>query len=145
MNRGSIIVGCRKGIPEMMENVLYYGMKERLASFKSDDLRVLELRQVAGVPGFTGRPLDYAWPDDVYSLTHVALPFPLDDQIYGLEMAEADSGYPRLGQVHLLGESGALILPPALLQRLRSNPFYGYITARLEGVVNPAPGEANAD
>jgi allantoin racemase len=41
----SIIVGRRKWIPEMMENVIRYGMKERLASFKSVDLGVLEFHQ----------------------------------------------------------------------------------------------------
>ncbi len=100
-----------------------------------NDHRVLELRQAAGVPGFVGRTLPYAWPDDVYSLSHVALPFPLDDEVYGLESGGADSGYPHLGRVQMLGESGALILPPALLQRLRSNPFYGYIEERLDDVI----------
>lgn len=38
----SIIVGRRKWIPEMMENVLRYGMKERLASFKPIDMGVLD-------------------------------------------------------------------------------------------------------
>jgi len=41
----SIIVGRRKWIPEMMENVVRYGMKERLASFKSVDLGVIEFHQ----------------------------------------------------------------------------------------------------
>jgi allantoin racemase len=41
----SIIVGRRKWIPEMMENVVHYGMKDRLASFKSVDLGVLEFHQ----------------------------------------------------------------------------------------------------
>ncbi len=41
----SVIVGRRKWIPEMMENVVHYGMKERLASFKSVDLGVLEFHQ----------------------------------------------------------------------------------------------------
>ncbi len=41
----SVIVGRRKWIPEMMENVVSYGMKERLASFKSVDLGVLEFHQ----------------------------------------------------------------------------------------------------
>jgi len=41
----SIIVGRRKWIPEMMENVVRYGMRERLASFKSVDLGVLEFHQ----------------------------------------------------------------------------------------------------
>ena len=41
----SIIVGRRKWIPQMRENVVRYGMKERLASFKSVDLGVLEFHQ----------------------------------------------------------------------------------------------------
>jgi len=41
----SVIVGRRKWIPEMKENVIKYGMKERLASFKSVELGVLEFHQ----------------------------------------------------------------------------------------------------
>jgi allantoin racemase len=41
----SVIVGRRKWIPEMMENVIRYGMKEKLASFKSVDLGVLEFHE----------------------------------------------------------------------------------------------------
>ncbi|MCL7453486.1 MAG: aspartate/glutamate racemase family protein [Anaerolineae bacterium] len=41
----SIIVGRRKWIPEMMENVVRYGMKDRLASFKSVELGVLDFHR----------------------------------------------------------------------------------------------------
>lgn len=41
----SVIVGRRKWVPEMRENVIRYGMGERLASFKSVDLGVLEFHQ----------------------------------------------------------------------------------------------------
>lgn len=41
----SVVVGRRKWIPEMKENVLRYGMGERLASFKSVELGVLEFHQ----------------------------------------------------------------------------------------------------
>jgi len=64
-------------------------------------------------------------------LSHVALPFPLDDEVYGLEPSELRSDFPHLGRVKLLGEEGALILPPGLLQRLRSNPFYGYLESKI--------------
>jgi len=101
-----------------------------------NDAGVVELRQAAGIPGFIDRNLGYSWPEDVYSLTHVALPFPLDDEVYGLESVKADTRYPHLGRVQILGESGALILPPALLQRLRSNPFYGYIEERIKTVID---------
>ena len=106
-----------------------------LTNRSGKDTRVLELRQVAGIPGFVSRSLPYSWPEDVYSLTHVALPFPLDDEVYGLEPAAVDSGYPHLGRVQILGEFGTLILPPALLQRLRSNPFYPYIETRIKSTI----------
>jgi allantoin racemase len=41
----SVIVGRRKWIPEMRENVVRYGMGDRLASFQSVDLGVLEFHQ----------------------------------------------------------------------------------------------------
>ncbi len=104
-----------------------------------NDHGVLELRQSAGAPGFADRPLNYAWPNGVYSLSHVALPFSLEDVVYGLESVDTIPAYPKIGQVHILGENGALILPPALLQRLRSNPFYGYIEERIKGLVNETP------
>lgn len=44
----SIIVGRRKWIPQMMENVVSYGMKDRLASFKSVDLGVLDFHRDEG-------------------------------------------------------------------------------------------------
>ena len=41
----SIIVGRRKWIPQMMSNVVRYGLKDRLASFKALDLGVLDFQQ----------------------------------------------------------------------------------------------------
>jgi alpha-beta hydrolase superfamily lysophospholipase len=104
----------------------------------ADERKVLELKQRSGVPGFTGQPLEYAWPDDVYSLSHVALPFPIDDPVYGLAPDEQGGAYPQIGKVFMVGEAGALILPATLSQRLRSNPFYGYMEDRLKAAVNKA-------
>lgn len=41
----SVIVGRRKCIPQMEENVVKYGLKDKLASFKSVDLGVLEFHE----------------------------------------------------------------------------------------------------
>ncbi|MGB9815165.1 MAG: aspartate/glutamate racemase family protein [Thermoplasmata archaeon] len=41
----SILVGRRKWIPQMEENVIKYGLKERLASFRSIDMGVLEFQK----------------------------------------------------------------------------------------------------
>ncbi|MEM3191439.1 MAG: aspartate/glutamate racemase family protein [Candidatus Micrarchaeaceae archaeon] len=41
----SIIVGRKKWIPQMEENVIKYGLKDRLASFKSIDMGVLDFQR----------------------------------------------------------------------------------------------------
>jgi alpha-beta hydrolase superfamily lysophospholipase len=93
-------------------------------------------------PGLTesrARPLPYAWPQGVYSLSHVALPFAPDDPIYGLQTA-AQGGLPSLGALALRGERGALAIPAGEQLRLKSNPFFGYVTQRiLEAVQAPTP------
>jgi len=125
----------------LMRRVMSEGSANYIATVvtnrSENDPWVAELSQAAGVPGFVSRNLPYAWPEDVYSLTHVALPFPLHDEVYGLEASGLDTTYPHFGRVQILGESGALILPPALLQRLRSNPFYGYIEQRIVSTIQP--------
>ena len=75
--------------------------------------------------------LPYRWPDDFYSLTHVALPFPPWDEVYGYAAAPSPDGFPALGQVRMVGESGALTLPASLFTRARSNPFFDYVMERV--------------
>jgi hypothetical protein len=79
----------------------------------------------------TRQPLAFVWPGEAYSLSHVALPFPLDDEIYGYLPETPRSGFPALGQAQMVGESGALTLPASLSARIRSNPFHDYIEGRI--------------
>jgi esterase/lipase len=72
-----------------------------------------------------------AWPRGVYSLSHVAVPFPPDDPIYGSEPA-GDGGFGiQIGAIEPRGERGLLAVPASALTRLRSNPFFPYIERRL--------------
>ena len=71
-----------------------------------------------------------SWPRDVYSLSHVALPFPSDDPVYGGEDAGPSPGI-DLGQLALRGERNILQLPAAEMLRLRYNPFYSYQQQRM--------------
>ena len=73
-----------------------------------------------------------SWPAEVYSLAHVALPFPEDDALYGGRPAGANPGL-RLGTLALRGERGVLHIPAADMLRLRWNPFYPYVEARALG------------
>lgn len=71
------------------------------------------------------QPVPYVWPDNVYSLSHVAVPFPMDDPLYGLHAKPYDDGLPSLGMLALRGEKGAFAMAPADQLRMRSNPFFG--------------------
>lgn len=73
--------------------------------------------------------LGMAWPSGVFSLSHVALPIPSDDPLYG-QRPPANNDVLFLGQMALQGERGTLMLPAEWLLRLRHNPFYAYLDAR---------------
>ena len=70
------------------------------------------------------------WPNDVYSLSHVALPFPPDDPVYGGEQAAPSAGI-DLGLLALRGEKSVLQVPASAMLRLRYNPFYSYMKQRM--------------
>ncbi len=77
----------------------------------------------------TSEPLGIAWPPGLISLSHVALPFPPDDPLYGRRAPENDEVL-FLGEMALRGERGLLRFPENWLMRLRYNPFYDYVERR---------------
>lgn len=86
------------------------------------------------------RPLGLAWPREVFSLSHVALPFPVSDGLYGLDPDPAEDFGARLGALAVAsrGERGVLALGADALLRLRSNPFFPYLAGRVaEGLPPP--------
>jgi alpha-beta hydrolase superfamily lysophospholipase len=78
----------------------------------------------------SSEPLDLAWPRGVISLSHVALPFPPDDPLYG-QRPPGNEDVLFLGQMAIQGERGLLKLPSDWLLRLRHNPFYDYLERRV--------------
>ena len=54
---------------------------------------VAEWRVTAGTTTVVTRPLGLAWPGDVFSLSHIAMPFRADDPVFGIGGA-ADAGWP---------------------------------------------------
>ncbi len=77
----------------------------------------------------TETDLELTWPRDVYSLSHIALPFPPDDPVYGGPDAAESPGV-QLGNLVLRGERGALLISGTEIMRLRWNPFYDYLEQR---------------
>jgi alpha-beta hydrolase superfamily lysophospholipase len=98
------------------------------------EARILE----AGQTQQKSEPLGLVYPPDIYSLSHVALPFPIDDGLYGTEPAPADDFGIRLGDIASRGERGTLIVGLDTLMRISSNPFFPYLSGRIEALLRPA-------
>jgi alpha-beta hydrolase superfamily lysophospholipase len=74
--------------------------------------------------------LHLEWPKGVISLSHVALPFSTHDPLYGaFPPRSKDDLY--LGQIGIRGERGLLGISSDWLLRLRYNPFYSVLEARM--------------
>ena len=86
----------------------------------------------AGSTRETVVPLAQAWPQDVYSLSHVAVPFPPDDDLYGREPGVKNRYGISLGTIALWGETSVLSVGKEALMRVTSNPFYGYMQERID-------------
>ena len=68
---------------------------------------------------------DLQWPRGFASLSHIAVPFPPDDPIYGTQEATADSGL-SIGSLSVRAEPNVLLLSASLFCRSRHNPFYKF-------------------
>jgi len=72
----------------------------------------------------------FTWPGDVYSLSHVALPIPPDDPLYGRN-PPSDDDVLYLGDIPMRGERNLHKLPVEWLLRMRYNPFYEVLETRV--------------
>ncbi len=104
-----------------------------------DSAAVVARSRAPGAADVTETPLEASWPDQVYSLAHVAIPFPPDDPIYGDGVgAHAASGR-TLGDLSLRGEKHVLVMSANDLMRLRYNPFLPYVIRRITETDLSAP------
>jgi alpha-beta hydrolase superfamily lysophospholipase len=86
----------------------------------------------AGTVTEQSRALGLSYPPGVYSLSHVALPFPISDSLYGMQPDPAENFGVNLGAVAPRGERGTLIISLDALLRMSSNPFFPYMIERIE-------------
>jgi alpha-beta hydrolase superfamily lysophospholipase len=108
-------------------------------------LDVVERTAAPGVTTVATRPLRLSWPPDVYSLSHVAIPFPMSDPVYGREEVLPQPDTIRLGLLSPRGERAVLTVPSDTLMRLTCNPFYSYMHDRVAAWVaqsREAPGSS---
>ncbi|MBP2316759.1 alpha/beta hydrolase [Azospirillum soli] len=98
----------------------------------ADRPEVVERVTEAGADTEQVNELGLVYPFDVYSLSHVALPFPTNDSLYGLQPDPTEDFGIHLGAVAARGERGALIVSMDSLLRMSSNPFFPYLIRRIE-------------
>jgi alpha-beta hydrolase superfamily lysophospholipase len=107
-----------------------------------DSNEVVERVMEAGATTEHTRELGLSYPIGVFSLSHVALPFPTSDSLYGLQPDPAENFGINLGAIAARGERGTLIVNLDSLLRMSSNPFFPYLIERIEESIKPsAPRE----
>ncbi|MBV7317215.1 carboxylesterase [Shewanella sp. NIFS-20-20] len=82
--------------------------------------------------------LDMTWPNNVYSLSHIALPFAATDPVYGNELV---AGYEQiaLGRFYAKGEAGVHTINATDMLRQKWNPFFDYMLRQTAEHVSGAP------
>lgn len=86
---------------------------------------------LAGQTRETIQPLALQYPADIYSLSHVAVPFPVTDALYGSHPENNAYGM-NFGTVQMRGETAVLVVGLESLLRVTSNPFYPWMIERIE-------------
>lgn len=77
-------------------------------------------------------PLHITYPPEMYSLSHVAVPFPITDSLYGLKPEEKNRYGISIGTISLRGDTSMLIVGLDSLMRVTSNPFFPYMMERID-------------
>jgi alpha-beta hydrolase superfamily lysophospholipase len=112
-----------------------------IANANPDSGEVVERVTEAGALEEQSRALGLSYPPGVYSLSHVALPFPMSDSLYGMQPDQADNFGVNLGAVAPRGERDTLIVSLDALLRMSSNPFFPYMIERIEEGIRSSSAE----
>ncbi len=97
-----------------------------------DSAEVIERITPAGATTEQTRPLGLRYPREVFSLSHLALTFPMNDSLYGMHPDAPPEYGVNLGSMATRGERGMLIVSVDSLSRMSSNPFFPYLMERIE-------------
>jgi len=97
-----------------------------------DTADVSAVTRAAGSDSFTREPIGLAWPQEMFSLSHIALPFRVDDPLYGGQGDGYERGGISLGRLIPRGEKDVLIVSIDSLMRVSWNPFFPYMADRID-------------
>lgn len=130
VNRNSTIVHLMRNIPAdpvdyfASSAPLNYGVTI-LRNSSPKTLKISAFMLAAGSETFEKVETRLEWPLSTFSLSHIAIPFPSIDPLYGDgESATESEARVVLGAIAPRGELGVLSLSPAYFLRTRYNPFF---------------------
>jgi alpha-beta hydrolase superfamily lysophospholipase len=106
-----------------------------ITNASADTYKVVEKVTEAGATSEQTSELALAFPPGIFSLSHVALPFPMSDALYGMEPDKSEDFGVNLGAISPRGERGVLIVDLDALLRVSSNPFFPYVLGRIDQAI----------
>ena len=106
-----------------------------ITNASADTYKVVEQVTEAGATSEQTSELALAFPPGIFSLSHVALPFPMSDALYGMEPDKSEDFGVNLGAISPRGERGVLIVNLDALLRVSSNPFFPYVLERIDQAI----------
>jgi alpha-beta hydrolase superfamily lysophospholipase len=106
-----------------------------ITNASADTYKVVEIVTEAGATSEQTTELALAFPPGIFSLSHVALPFPMSDALYGMEPDKSEDFGVNLGAISPRGERGVLIVNLDALLRVSSNPFFPYVLGRIDQAI----------
>jgi alpha-beta hydrolase superfamily lysophospholipase len=111
-----------------------------IANASADSGHTVERSVNAGEVDVHVTPLSIDYPQDIFSLSHVAIPFPVTDALYGIAPNDDENFNESLGTLAPRGERGTLILTLDSMFRIASNPFFPYLLQRIDEGIGRMPG-----
>ncbi|MGH8492891.1 MAG: alpha/beta hydrolase [Moraxellaceae bacterium] len=108
---------------------------EIVTNEKDDKPAVYSWLRPAGRVDVEHSPTSILWPRDLFALSHVAVPVPEDDPVYGATAPAKPGQRIWLGKAALYGERDMLLVPETALLRLRYNPFFSWMMQRVDAAL----------
>jgi alpha-beta hydrolase superfamily lysophospholipase len=137
-------------LPRSTETVLARLLPDAPRTFKTtiitnaspDTAEVVERVTPAGATTEQTRALGLVYPREVFSLSHLALSFPMNDSLYGMQPDAPPEFGVNLGAIATRGERGILVVSLDSLSRMSSNPFFPYVLERIAEGIGMQPQRA---
>ncbi len=108
-----------------------------VTNISAGSLLTMARTTLAGQTAETTELLGIEYPADIFSLSHVALPFPVTDSLYGRYPNPRNQYGISLGAFAARGERSVLVVGMDSLMRLSSNPFFPYMLKRIDNKIEP--------